>query len=111
MRARKCRDRTEPRRRFLQSVEHRQWARQSLTHEIRTRPTDDARQCCCLPRPADRLVAVMPAPSRARSPPRLVARYGAEMTVPDWRERLVCSKCGSREIDMVVTGTKRRERA
>jgi hypothetical protein len=35
-------------------------------------------------------------------------RYGAEMTVPDWRERLVCSKCGSREIDMVVTGTKRR---
>jgi hypothetical protein len=26
--------------------------------------------------------------------------------VPDWRERLVCSKCGSRQIDMVVTGTK-----
>jgi hypothetical protein len=35
-------------------------------------------------------------------------RYGAEMPVPEWRERLVCSKCGSREIDMVVTGTKRR---
>jgi hypothetical protein len=35
-------------------------------------------------------------------------RYGAEMTVPDWRERLICSKCGSREIDMVVTGTERR---
>jgi reverse gyrase len=35
-------------------------------------------------------------------------RYGAEMTVPDWRKRLVCSRCGSREIDMVVTGTKRR---
>jgi len=31
-------------------------------------------------------------------------RYGAEMTVPDWRERLVCSQCGSRDIDMVVTG-------
>jgi hypothetical protein len=30
------------------------------------------------------------------------------MTVPDWRGRLICSKCGSREIDMVVTGTKRR---
>jgi hypothetical protein len=24
-------------------------------------------------------------------------RYGAEMPVPDWRERLICSKCGSRE--------------
>jgi hypothetical protein len=24
------------------------------------------------------------------------------------RDRLVCSKCGSREIDMVVTGTERR---
>jgi hypothetical protein len=30
------------------------------------------------------------------------------MTVPDWRERLVCSKCGSREIDMVVTGEQRK---
>jgi DNA-directed RNA polymerase subunit RPC12/RpoP len=35
-------------------------------------------------------------------------RCGAEMPVPEWRERLVCSKCGSREIDMVVTGTERR---
>jgi hypothetical protein len=35
------------------------------------------------------------------------ARYGAQMPV-DWRERLVCSKCGSRQIDMVVTGTERR---
>jgi hypothetical protein len=35
-------------------------------------------------------------------------RFGAEMTLRDWRERLVCSKCGSREIDMVVTGPKRR---
>ena len=34
-------------------------------------------------------------------------RYGAEVTVLDWRDRLVCSKCGSREIDMVVTGTER----
>ena len=33
-------------------------------------------------------------------------RYGAETPVPEWRERLVCSKCGSREIDMVVTGTE-----
>jgi hypothetical protein len=35
-------------------------------------------------------------------------RYGAEMPVPEWRERLVCSKCGSRDIDMVVTGTEQR---
>ena len=26
----------------------------------------------------------------------------------DWRERLVCSQCGSRKVDMVVTGTERR---
>jgi hypothetical protein len=38
-------------------------------------------------------------------PAEQVERYGAETTVPDWRERLVCSECGSREIDMIVTGT------
>jgi hypothetical protein len=38
----------------------------------------------------------------------MAARYGAEMTVPDWRERLVCSQCGSRNVDFVVSGTKRR---
>jgi hypothetical protein len=26
--------------------------------------------------------------------------HGAETPVLDWRERLICSKCGSREIDM-----------
>ena len=40
-------------------------------------------------------------------PAEQAQRYGAEMTVPEWRKRLVCSKCGSREIDMVVTGTER----
>jgi hypothetical protein len=30
------------------------------------------------------------------------------MPVPEWRERLVCSACGSRNVDMVVTGTERR---
>ena len=35
-------------------------------------------------------------------------RYGAETTVPEWRDRLVCSRCGSRAVDMVVTGTARR---
>jgi hypothetical protein len=40
-------------------------------------------------------------------PAAMAARYGAETPVPDWRERLVCSKCGNADIDMVVTGTKR----
>jgi hypothetical protein len=26
----------------------------------------------------------------------MVERYGAEITVPDWHARLVCSGCGSR---------------
>jgi len=40
-------------------------------------------------------------------PAEMAARYSAETPVLDWRERPVCAKCGSREIDMVVTGTKR----
>jgi hypothetical protein len=35
-------------------------------------------------------------------------RYGAGMTVPDWHSRLVCSECGSRRVDTVVSGTERR---
>jgi hypothetical protein len=38
----------------------------------------------------------------------MAARHGVETPVPDWRERLVCSRCGSREIDMVESGTSRR---
>jgi Zn finger protein HypA/HybF involved in hydrogenase expression len=37
----------------------------------------------------------------------MAERYGAETTVPDWRERLVCSQCGSRRVDFVVTGQRR----
>jgi hypothetical protein len=37
-------------------------------------------------------------------------RYGAATTLPDWKERLVCSGCGSHDIDMVVTGTARQPR-
>src|SRR5262249_48560361 len=33
--------------------------------------------------------------------------YGPETTVPEWRRRLVCSKCGSRAVDMVVDGARR----
>jgi hypothetical protein len=32
--------------------------------------------------------------------------YGPETPVPEWRRRLVCSQCGSRNVDMVVTGTR-----
>jgi hypothetical protein len=41
-------------------------------------------------------------------PGEMTERYGAEMTVPDWCQRLVCGECGSRPVDMVVTGTERR---
>jgi Zn finger protein HypA/HybF involved in hydrogenase expression len=37
-------------------------------------------------------------------------RYGAGTIVPDWRQRLVCSRCGSHEIDLVATGTMRQPR-
>jgi hypothetical protein len=33
-------------------------------------------------------------------PAEMAERYGAEMTVPEWRRRLVCSRCGSRDVDM-----------
>jgi hypothetical protein len=57
-----------------------------------------------------RLTVLMPGLGRPKSNPTppMAARSGAETPVLNWRERLVCSKCGSREIDMVVTGTKRR---
>jgi Zn finger protein HypA/HybF involved in hydrogenase expression len=35
-------------------------------------------------------------------------RYGAETSVLEWRDKLVCSRCGSRHVDMVVSGTKPR---
>ena len=37
-------------------------------------------------------------------PAEQAERHGAETPVPEWRERLVCSACGSRDIDMVVSG-------
>jgi hypothetical protein len=33
--------------------------------------------------------------------------YGPDTTVPEWRRRLVCLRCGSREVDMAVTGERR----
>jgi hypothetical protein len=41
-------------------------------------------------------------------PAEMAERYGAETTIPDWHTRLVCSECGSRRVDLVVTGTERR---
>jgi hypothetical protein len=41
-------------------------------------------------------------------PVEMVARYGADTSVLDWRNRLVCSACDGRQVDMVVTGTERR---
>ena len=44
-------------------------------------------------------------------PAEMATRYGAETSVLDWRERPVCSKCGSREVDMVVIGTNANDRS
>jgi hypothetical protein len=41
-------------------------------------------------------------------PGEMAQRHGAETTVPDWHARLVCSDCGSRQIEFVATGTDRR---
>src|SRR5499427_3493080 len=30
--------------------------------------------------------------------------YGPETPVPEWRRRLICSQCGSRDVNMGVTG-------
>ena len=43
-------------------------------------------------------------------PAEQAERYGAETTLIDWKARLICSRCGSRAIDMVVTGESRPER-
>ena len=46
---------------------------------------------------------------RAEPDPSELARlYGETTSVLDWRDRLVCSRCDGHEIDMVITGEKRR---
>ena len=40
-------------------------------------------------------------------PAEQVARYGADLPVRDWVRLLVCSQCGSRSVDFVLTGTRR----
>ena len=49
-----------------------------------------------------RLIAKNAAVKRNLTPPRWLPGCGAETPVLDWRERLVCSRCGSRQVDMVA---------
>jgi hypothetical protein len=76
-------------------------------HEIRPGPADDTRECHRGPGPADCVMQGLRSSGRAPDPAEMAARCGAETPVLDWREKLVCSKCGGRHVDMVVTGTKR----
>jgi hypothetical protein len=39
-------------------------------------------------------------------PAEMAERLRRELSVPDWHQRLVCSACGSRQVDFVVTGAK-----
>jgi hypothetical protein len=39
-------------------------------------------------------------------PAEQARRYGDETSVLNWRARLVCSRCGRRAINMVLTGAK-----
>jgi len=36
-----------------------------------------------------------------------ILRYGAELPLPEWGARLVCSQCASHHTDFVVTGARR----
>jgi hypothetical protein len=40
-------------------------------------------------------------------PAEQAQRYGAETPVRAWAKRLVCSRCGGREVDFVLTGARR----
>ena len=39
-------------------------------------------------------------------PAEMAGRYGIDTTVPNWSKRLVCSQCGSRNADPVMSGPK-----
>ena len=40
-------------------------------------------------------------------PAEMAERHDAETTVPDWRRRLVCGNCCSKQIDFVATAARR----
>jgi Zn finger protein HypA/HybF involved in hydrogenase expression len=33
--------------------------------------------------------------------------YGAELPIVEWRKRLVCSRCGSRDVEVLFMGRRR----
>jgi hypothetical protein len=33
--------------------------------------------------------------------------FGADLTVAEWRKRLVCSRCGSRDVEVLFMGRRR----
>jgi hypothetical protein len=87
--------------------------------EVSTRPADDPRECRGCPCSPDRVVFPFGEPHGFAGcrdchhqvepdPAEMARRYGPESTVPDWRKRLACSRCGSHDTDIVVTGTERR---
>jgi hypothetical protein len=40
--------------------------------------------------------------------PAVAARtFGAALTVAEWRKRLVCSRCGSRDVEVLFMGRRR----
>ena len=41
------------------------------------------------------------------NPAEMAARYDADTPIPDWHKRLVCSRCGGREVDFVLSGARR----
>jgi hypothetical protein len=77
------------------------------SREIATRPAHDTRERSRSARAVGRVVQGMRPPGEPDAA-EIAERFGAETTVPEWRERLVCSRCGSRNVDKVVTGTERR---
>ena len=56
---------------------------------------------------ADPAAKLLMEPSQMASPAEMARRYGPETPVPDLPERLVRSRCGSHDVDMVVTGERR----
>ena len=44
-------------------------------------------------------------PSQMASPAEMARRYGPDIPVPNWRDRLVCSRCGSRRRRLSLRGS------
>ena len=55
----------------------------------------------------DPVAKLLTEPSQMASPAEMGRRHSPETPVSEWRERLVCFRCGSRDTHMVVTGERR----